>query len=60
MQHPSSIIDTSAKIHESVEIGDNVEIYCDSIKVGKFGKIGNNVKINCKSFEAGSWLFMWV
>ena len=46
-------------IHESVEIGDNVEIHCDSIKIGKFGKIGNNVKINCKSFEAGSWLFMW-
>jgi len=45
-------------IHESVEIGDNVQINCDSIKIGKFGKIGNNVKINCKSFEAGSWLYM--
>ena len=46
-------------IHESVEIGDNVQIHCDSIKIGEFGKIGNDVKINCKSFEAGSWLFMW-
>tara|TARA_B100001778_G_scaffold326185_1_gene322529 strand:- start:1286 stop:2137 length:852 start_codon:yes stop_codon:yes gene_type:complete len=45
-------------IHESVEIGDNVQINCDSIKIGEFGKIGNNVKINCKSFEAGSWLYM--
>ena len=26
-------------IHESVEIGDNVQINCDSIKIGKFGKI---------------------
>ena len=32
-------------IHESVEIGDNVQINCDSIKIGEFGKIGNNVKI---------------
>ena len=35
-----------------VEIGDNVQINCDSIKIGEFGKIGNNVKINCKSFLA--------
>ena len=46
-------------IHESVEIGENVQINCDSIKIGKFSKIGNNVKITCKNFEAGEWLFMW-
>ena len=41
----NSIVRANHKdIHESVEIGDNVEIYCDSIKVGKFGKIGNMSK----------------
>ena len=54
----NKIIANHIDIHESVEIGDNVQINCDSIKIGKFGKIGNNVKINCKSFEAGSWLYM--
>ena len=37
-------------IHESVEIGKNVQINCDSIKIGKFSKIGYNVKINCKKY----------
>ena len=23
-------------IHESVEIGDNVHIYCDTVKIGEF------------------------
>ena len=45
-------------IHETVEIGNNVQIVCDKIKIGKYSKIGDNVKITCKSFEAGSWLFM--
>ena len=45
-------------IHESVEIGKNVQINCDSIKIGKFSKIGNNVKITCKNFEAGEWLYI--
>ena len=45
-------------IHESVEIGENVQINCDSIKIGKFSKIGNNVKITCKNFEAGEWLYI--
>ena len=38
-------------IHESVEIGDDVQICCDTIKIDKFSKIGNDVKITCKSFE---------
>ena len=45
-------------IHPSVQIGENVEIICDKIKIDKFAKIGNNVKIHCKSFEAGSWLYV--
>ena len=46
-------------IHETVEIGSNVEIVCDTIKIGKFSKIGDNVKIHCRNFEVGEWLFMW-
>ena len=46
-------------IHETVEIGNNVRINCDTIKLGKFCKIGDNVTIDCKTFEAGDWLFMW-
>ncbi len=55
----SEIIANHMDIHPSVEIGDNVHIHCDTIKIGKFSKIGNDVKINCKKFEAGSWLFLW-
>ena len=36
----SKIIANHIDIHESVEIGDNVQIHCDSIKIGEFGKIG--------------------
>ena len=46
-------------IHSSVEIGKNVNIECEHIKLGKFCKIGDNVTITCRSFEADSWLFMW-
>jgi acetyltransferase-like isoleucine patch superfamily enzyme len=45
-------------IHETVEIGNNVRINCDTIKLGKFCKIGNNVTIDCKTFESDEWLFM--
>ena len=45
-------------IHPSVQIGENVEIICDKIKIDKFSKIGNNVKIHCKSFNAGTWLYV--
>ena len=46
-------------IHETVEIGNNVRITCDTIKLGKFCKIGDNVTIDCKTFESDEWLFMW-
>jgi len=46
-------------IHETVEIGKNVRINCDTIKLGKFCKIGDNVTIDCKTFESDEWLFMW-
>ena len=46
-------------IHPTVEIGKNVVIDCENVKIGKFCKIGDNVTITCRSFEADSWLFMW-
>jgi len=46
-------------IHPSVKIGKNVNIKCESIKLGEFCIIGDNVTIECRSFEADSWLFMW-
>ena len=46
-------------IHETVEIGNNVRITCDTIKLGKFCKIGDNVTIDCTTFESDEWLFMW-
>ena len=46
-------------IHETVEIGNNVRITCDTIKLGKFCKIGDNVTIDCMTFESDEWLFMW-
>jgi len=55
----SKINANNIDIADSVIIGDNVFIECDTVKIGKFSKIGNDVKITCKSFEAGSWLFMW-
>ena len=54
----SKIVANNIDIHESVVIGDNVNIHCDSIKIGKFGRIGNNVNITCKNFEADEWLYM--
>ena len=42
MQHPSSIIDTSAKIHESVEIGPFCLIGPD-VEVGEGTKIESHV-----------------
>jgi len=50
--------DNQVEIDDTVIIGNNVQINCDSIKLGKFTKIGNNVKITCKTFEAGKWLYM--
>ena len=44
-------------IHETVEIGNNVRITCDTIKLGKFCKIGDNVTIDCTTFESDEWLF---
>ena len=55
----SKIKANNIDIADSVIIGDNVFIECDTVKIDKFSKIGNDVKITCKSFEAGSWLFMW-
>jgi acetyltransferase-like isoleucine patch superfamily enzyme len=55
----SKIIANNIDIDDSVIIGDNVFIECDTVKIGKFSQIGNDVKIICKSFEVGSWLFMW-
>ena len=46
-------------IHPSVKFGKNVNIKCESIKLGEFCIIGDNVTIECNSFEADSWLFMW-
>jgi len=46
-------------IHPTVEIGKNVVIDCENVKIGKFCKIGDNVTITCRSFEVDSWLFMW-
>jgi acetyltransferase-like isoleucine patch superfamily enzyme len=54
----SKIIANHIDIHESVEIGNNVQIHCDTVKIGEFSKIGNGVKINCKSFGVGNWLYM--
>tara|TARA_Y100000361_G_scaffold145593_1_gene154959 strand:- start:1083 stop:1928 length:846 start_codon:yes stop_codon:yes gene_type:complete len=54
----SKIVANNIDIHDSVVIGDNVNIHCDSIKIGKFGRIGNNVNITCKNFEADEWLYM--
>ena len=55
----SKIIANNIDIADSVIIGDNVFIECDTVKIGEFSKIGNDVKITCKSFEVGSWLFLW-
>ena len=54
----SKIVANNIDIHDSVVIGDNVNIHCDSIKIGKFGRIGNNVNITCKNFEADEWLYI--
>ena len=54
----SKIVANNIDIHKSVVIGDNVNIHCDSIKIGKFGRIGNNVNITCKNFEADEWLYI--
>ena len=54
----SKIIANNIDIHDSVVIGDNVNIHCDSIKIGEFGRIGNNVNITCKNFEADEWLYI--
>ena len=53
------IIAKNTDIHPSVKIGKNVNIECESIKLGEFCVIGDNVTISCRSFEADSWLFMW-
>ena len=45
-------------IHPSVKFGKNININCESIKLGEFCIIGDNVTIECNSFEADSWLFM--
>ena len=55
----SKIKANNIDIADSVIIGDNVFIECDTVKIDKFSKIGNDVRITCNSFEAGSWLFMW-
>tara|TARA_Y100000034_G_C6866893_1_gene395230 strand:+ start:632 stop:1516 length:885 start_codon:yes stop_codon:yes gene_type:complete len=55
----SKIIANNIDIADSVIIGDNVFIECDTVKIGEFSKIGNDVKVTCKTFEVGSWLFMW-
>ena len=34
-------------IHDTVQIGNNVSIECETIKIGKYSRIGNNVKIKC-------------
>ena len=54
-----NITANNVDIHETVEIGNNVRINCDTIKLGKFCKIGDNVTIDCKTFESDEWLFMW-
>ena len=34
----SKIIANNIDIHESVEIGDNVQIHCDTIKIGEWAR----------------------
>ena len=54
----STINSNLSAIDDTVVIGNNVQINCDSIKLGKFCYIGDDVKINCKKFEVGDWLYM--
>ena len=56
--HQATIQSNNINIHPSVKFGKNVNIKCDSIKLGEFCIIGDNVTIECNSFEADSWLFM--
>jgi acetyltransferase-like isoleucine patch superfamily enzyme len=45
-------------IHDTVQIGNNVSIECETIKIGKYSRIGNNVKIKCREIEIGEHFFM--
>ena len=45
-------------IHESVIMGENVSIECESVTIGKYSKIGNNVRIKCKELIIGDHLYM--
>ena len=56
--HQATIQSNNINIHPSVKFGKNVNIKCESIKLGEFCIIGDNVTIECNSFEADSWLFM--
>ena len=50
----SKIIANNIDIADSVIIGDNVLIECDTVKIDKFSKIGNDIKITCIVFTQQS------